>query len=131
MSDGYIRYTVRSGDTLTAIAARLGSSVDAIANFECNNIVDPNQIAVGQDLYIPVGRRASEHVVKSGQTAWAISRKYGTTVAELTALNPEILARNKGLGKKENLDYLEIGDILKLPYQTEFPGECIPALAGC
>ena len=44
-------YTVKNGDTLYVIAIRYGTTVAAIAS--ANNIADPNQISVGQDLIIP------------------------------------------------------------------------------
>jgi murein DD-endopeptidase MepM/ murein hydrolase activator NlpD len=47
-----IRYVVRSGDTLTSIARRFGTTVEAI--MVANNLTDPNLIFVGQVLLIPV-----------------------------------------------------------------------------
>lgn len=44
-------YTVRSGDTLSAIAKRFGTTVQAIA--QLNGIKDVNKIYVGQVLRIP------------------------------------------------------------------------------
>jgi putative chitinase len=44
-------YTVQPGDTLSGIAARHGSTVDAIAR--ANGISNPNFIQVGQQLSIP------------------------------------------------------------------------------
>jgi LysM repeat protein len=44
-------YTVKPGDTLTAIAAKFGTTVAAIA--AANNIANPNLISVGQVLVIP------------------------------------------------------------------------------
>jgi lysozyme len=44
-------YTVRSGDTLTAIAAKFGTTVAALS--AANNITNPNLISVGQVLRIP------------------------------------------------------------------------------
>ncbi len=44
-------YVVQPGDTLSAIAGRFGTTVDAIARL--NGIADPNFISVGQVLRIP------------------------------------------------------------------------------
>jgi lysozyme len=44
-------YTIKSGDTLYAIAVKFGTTVAAIA--AVNNISNPNQISVGQVLVIP------------------------------------------------------------------------------
>ena len=44
-------YVVQPGDTLTRIAARFGTTVQALA--QANNIVNPNLIFVGQVLVIP------------------------------------------------------------------------------
>jgi len=47
-------YTVKAGDTLTSIAARLlGSYTKWTAIASLNNIRDPNSITVGQVLHIP------------------------------------------------------------------------------
>ncbi len=49
-------HIVQSGDTLSGIATRYGSSVAAIMT--ANNIADPNRIFVGQRLTIPSGNGA-------------------------------------------------------------------------
>src|SRR5262245_13789747 len=46
-------YSVRSGDTLNALAKKFGTSVSAIA--KANNIPNPNKLATGQKLVIPDG----------------------------------------------------------------------------
>lgn len=48
----YKTYTVVSGDTLSKIAQRFGSSVQAIAT--ASGVSNPNQISVGQQLLVPV-----------------------------------------------------------------------------
>jgi LysM repeat protein len=48
---GGTRYTVRPGDTLSAIGARFGVSYQSIA--KANGIANPNLIYVGQQLVIP------------------------------------------------------------------------------
>lgn len=45
--------TVRRGDTLEAIAQRVGSSVDALV--KANGLANPNQIIIGQHLQVPGG----------------------------------------------------------------------------
>lgn len=52
-SNGGSRYTVRPGDTLSAIGARFGVSYQAIAR--ANGIANPNLIYSGQQLVIPGG----------------------------------------------------------------------------
>ena len=47
------RYTVKRGDTLSAIARKFGTTVNKIAG--ANGIDDPSQIHVGQKLTIPGG----------------------------------------------------------------------------
>ncbi len=62
-------YTVKSGDTLSRIAAENGSSVDAIAR--ANNISDPDKIQAGQRLVIPVSETASAPAKPAGASASA------------------------------------------------------------
>jgi len=47
-----VTYTVQRGDTLSSIARRFNTTVDAIV--KANNIADPSKIRVGQVLVIPV-----------------------------------------------------------------------------
>lgn len=58
---GYSAYTVRSGDTLSAIAGRHSVTVQALiaANPQITN---PNAIAVGQKLCVPVSDLISEQI---------------------------------------------------------------------
>lgn len=52
-SSGGFYYTVRPGDTLSAIAARFGVTLSAL--IQANNITNANVIRVGQQLWIPAG----------------------------------------------------------------------------
>ena len=45
------KYIVKQGDTLTAIAIRCGTTVPAIVSL--NNLPNPNQIKIGQELILP------------------------------------------------------------------------------
>ena len=52
-----IEYVVQSGDTLAVIAAKQGTTQDAI--IKANNIADPNLLFVGQRLIISSGNAAT------------------------------------------------------------------------
>ena len=63
-----VAYTVKSGDTLSKIAAANGSTVDAIV--KANNLSDPDKLQVGQQLTIP-GAAASASASAGGLPAAA------------------------------------------------------------
>ena len=50
-SDDNEVYTVKSGDTLSKIAAKYGTTYQSLAEY--NNIANPNAITVGQKIVIP------------------------------------------------------------------------------
>lgn len=79
-------YTVHSGDTLSAIAARFGTTVDVLASL--NAISNPNQIYAGQTLRLPGSDSGGgRYQVRPGDTLSAIAARNGTTVAALCARN--------------------------------------------
>jgi N-acetylmuramoyl-L-alanine amidase len=86
-------YTVRPGDTLSGIAAKLGVGVQDLAR--ANAISDPNHLVAGRTLQVPstsasasgVPPLAKGHVVASGENLTTISRRYGVSVADLAAAN--------------------------------------------
>jgi LysM repeat protein len=57
------RYTVKAGDTLSEIAARLGTSSEALAR--ANGIADPRELQVGQVLSLPATPKDSASVAAS------------------------------------------------------------------
>lgn len=112
----YSRHRVRRGETLSIIAQKYRTSVNAIAR--ANNIHRRNYIVAGQYLRIP--RRgtviyktqkykrpqtafSSTHAVRSGDSLWNIARKYGVTVKQIQKENRLRTTR------------LQIGQVLKIP----------------
>ena len=78
-------YVVRKGETLSAIAARHGTSVSKLVKI--NRLKDPNLIIAGQRLRIGGLIGARTHVVKAGENLSQIAARYGTTVAALARAN--------------------------------------------
>lgn len=82
-------YTVKRGDTLSEIAVRYNTTVQAIA--QDNHIINVNLIYPGQKLIIrdtcryDCGHRL--YTVKPGDSLWIIARRYNTTIANIVRLN--------------------------------------------
>ena len=88
-TDGFI-YTVKWGDTLSAIAKRYNTSVNILTKM--NNIANPNKIYVGQKLNIPtkntdMTNEITYYTIKWGDTLSAIAKQYNTTVSNLANIN--------------------------------------------
>lgn len=104
-------YTVRSGDTLSNIAAKYGTTYQALASY--NGIADPNRINVGQVIRIPGSTSGSSsasgsrtYTVRQGDSLWAIAASQlgnGSRYKEIKTLN--------GLTS----DTIHAGQTLKLP----------------
>lgn len=97
-------YTVKSGDTLGAIAVRFDTSVSEL---RASNGLGSNLIRVGQVLRVQGGNQAyadaaDEHVVQSGESLWVIAKRYGLSVSALEAANT--IER-----------YLKVGQRLRIP----------------
>lgn len=95
-------YTVKSGDTLSGIAAKYGTTYQHLADI--NGISNPNVIYAGQVLKIDGAATAAKtYTVKSGDTLSGIAAKYGTTYQHLAQIN--------GIG---NPDLIHPGQVLKI-----------------
>ena len=145
-------YKVRSGDTLSRIASRYGSSVSAIQR--ANRLRSAHQIRIGQRLLIPPRKGGSAwtppptavaqspssssssnsgaafdgtHVVRRGETLARIAGRYGTSVSDLMRVN--------GL---RNAHKIHVGQRLKVPTEVAQggsrmhrvqPGETLTSIA--
>lgn len=94
-------YTVKSGDTLGAIAQAYGTTVNALASH--NNISNPSLIRVGQVINIPTNSTAQRYTVKSGDTLSTIAEDYGTTADAIAKLN-----------NIKNPDLISVGQVLNI-----------------
>lgn len=87
-SSGYATYTVRSGDCLSTIGAKLGVSWKSIAS--ANGIKSPYTIYTGQILKIPgssSGSSYTTYTVRKYDTLSGIASRYGTTYQKLASAN--------------------------------------------
>lgn len=76
---------VQPGDTLAAIAARTGTTVQALMT--ANSLVNPNLIYIGQVLVLPVVPRPTTVTVLPGENLSAIAARFGVTLESLLAAN--------------------------------------------
>ena len=86
----YITYVIQPGDTLSGIAQKYGTTVNALAKL--NGISDPDKIYAGRTIRVPEnGSTGSSgpvyYTIRPGDTLSGIAQKYGTTVNALARLN--------------------------------------------
>lgn len=125
-------YTVAPGDTLDGIAARFGTTVEAI--LEANSVVDASELQVGQVLIIPGVTSAvpeeevlqatveptspetptpgTTYTVQAGDNSSDIADSFGVTLDELAAANNTTI---------DDLRSLEVGDVLVIPAASGAP----------
>lgn len=79
--------TVKSGDTLSQIANKAGTTVESLKIN--NNLQDVNKIYPGQELKVDgnVQTSAKTYTVKAGDSLWKIAQANGLTVDELKSAN--------------------------------------------
>ena len=107
--------TVQWGDTLSGVAKRCDTTVDAI------RAANPGLgwwLYTGQTLYIPTGSTPNypppsggTYVVQSGDTLGKIAARSGTTLSALLAVNPQI----------NNPSLIYAGQVINLPTGVSVP----------
>lgn len=108
-------YKVQSGDTLSSIARKNGTTASKL--MKENGISNPNLLKIGQVLKVPGSAPASSsskpkrtskpasggsgnYTVKAGETLYAIARKHGLSVSQLSSLNPGLDPSRLSVGQK-------------------------------
>jgi len=98
----YLRHRIRSGDTLLHLAKQHHIRVEDIISL--NNIRNPRVLQVGTDLILPLKKgyttlplqeleddyirsRRQHYTVRSGDSLWKISQKFGVTEKQLRVWN--------------------------------------------
>lgn len=96
-------YTVKSGDTLYNIARTYGTTVNELVNL--NGLTRPNDLVIGQNLFIPSNSESSTHTVVSGDTMYKIAMQYNVSLNDLIRANPQIT----------NPNIIQIGQVINIP----------------
>jgi len=139
-----VRYVVQSGDNLSRIASRHGSTVAAIKSA---NRLTSDRIFVDQELLIPEVERAPEptpgvpdaegrvvYEVKPGDTLGAIARRYDVAVKEIMRANnisdPRRLRVNQKLVIPTDLNPVDAAPSAPSPRVTPAPAAPSPAPAA-
>ncbi|GGP07255.1 LysM peptidoglycan-binding domain-containing protein [Oceanobacillus neutriphilus] len=97
-------YTIKSGDTLSGIASKHGTSTKKLQDL--NNISNPNKIYAGQKIKVTGSANSSGnkyHTVKSGDTVSGLAKKYGSSQANIKKWN-----------SLKNVNLIQIGQKLRV-----------------
>lgn len=115
-SKGWVIYPVRSGDTLSAIAARYRVDPRAIL---WSTRIQSTRLRVGQELRIPITASVAAqrephlppglvfHTVQPGDTLSTVAERYGVSVKHLVSNNPSL----------PSLDRLVAGTVIQVSRQ--------------
>lgn len=106
-------YTVKSGDSLSAIANKFSTTTSALVSLN-PEIKNPNLIRVGQVIQVSGAKESSSpapttvvahtYTVQSGDTFSGIAKKHSLSLSELASLNPQIANINIiSVGQKINV----------------------------
>lgn len=93
-------HEVVAGDTISAIAARYGVSIQDLESWNSN--LNPDRIQIGQKIKIRGGRAVREisYTVVQGDIVGRIAERHNVTVAELNEWNPKLDPDRIRIGQK-------------------------------
>lgn len=121
----WVLYTIEWGDTLYSLAARYGTTVEAIMALN-PTLTSPDQIQAGMQVKIPKGSGGAvtpvtgggvEYIVQAGDDLGLIASKFGVTVDDIVRAN--------GLS---NPNFIYVGQKLVIPAASG--GGTAPAPSG-
>ncbi|WYZ43743.1 hypothetical protein EsH8_VII_000179 [Colletotrichum jinshuiense] len=115
------KHTVKSGETLTTIAARYKSGICDIAS--ANKLANPNSIGLGQLLLVPtdvcnpdntscltpaasgtcVVNGQPTYTIQSGDTFFIVAQRLGITTDAITGANPGVTPETLQVGQVINI----------------------------
>ncbi len=101
---GTVPYFVQQGDTFYSLAIRFRTTVAAI--MAANPGVDPNRLAIGQRICIPVGNGVPcppgtmPYTIRQGDTFFSLARRFNTTVEAIMAANPGVDPNRLMIGQR-------------------------------
>lgn len=96
-------YTIKQGDTLFNIARTYNTTIDELVR--TNGLTRPNDLAIGQSIFIPTTSTSNSYTVISGDTMYKIANSFGITLDELIKANPQI----------SNPNIIQIGQVINIP----------------
>ncbi len=147
----WISYRVRSGESLSQIAAKHGTTMSSIRSLPQNKIRNIHKIKVGQKIWIPVPpdrykqssveftvpasttpqRRKITHTVQKGENLTLVARKYGTSVTSLKKWNNLYHKRFLHPGDKLKIWTSHVGrDPEEIIHHTVLRGESLSGIAA-
>lgn len=114
--------TVKSGDTLSQIANKAGTTVESLKIN--NNLQDVNKIYPGQELKVDgnVQTSAKTYTVKAGDSLWKIAQANGLSVDELKSAN-NLTSNLILVGQVLNLEKGQSQANTQTQAQTQAPSE--------
>jgi morphogenetic protein associated with SpoVID len=109
-------HMVKQGDTLYLIAKKYNVSLEDIINAN-PEISNPNAIEVGTKVKIPSQQKTPievihQHIVQQGDSLWKLSKSWGTQLADLIKVNPQL----------KNPNALLTGEVVNIPKPTNGAG---------